>query len=622
MIMYSLCIVSLLIHQALAACPNFCSGHGNCGANNVCSCFSGWDGGAADCSLKSCPYGVAWADKAYALDSAHQQAECSNAGICDRTSGLCQCFQGFTGIACQRSTCPNNCNGRGLCTTIRDISVFEGVDYDSSVDSAGDGLGVEYTNWDKLSLTVCNCDYGYFGPDCSQVMCPKGDDPVTDNQDFRVILLTVDGPANFGGDLGFTFQGERTLLPIATMSDAACESLLEASDKFADVTCDYTAVSTSQHTFRITFNSWPLTPKENNLYTHNGNPAISEFTCDMTRIDVSGVTCTFTDVTTTNLVEYEYCSNRGICDFNTGECLCMDGFGGPGCEVNTFSYTAATNSLVGYQVNVNGESYTSSAFQINVAKSAAPDFNIIEGLSKGKQVFYARGDGELSALRLRITQTGATIVDGGLVVDDGGVTISNDGAYIYNEEVAGPVIKVVPTSTVYADNAVEISGSAVNPSNYYSIRSENSNVAKFTVRGDGYTQVHDKGLGVTGGATIDTGGMKVSGGVTIKTAGLYVTGGTTVADRGLTVSQGLSIYSDGLHVTGGATIKSGGLTVDVDGFLVSAGGGTIATGGFKVNNGGGTIESGGLKVTTGVSVQSGGLRVTGGATIHETGFVV
>jgi hypothetical protein len=31
-------------------CPNFCSGHGLCGPNNVCSCDDGWDGEAADCS--------------------------------------------------------------------------------------------------------------------------------------------------------------------------------------------------------------------------------------------------------------------------------------------------------------------------------------------------------------------------------------------------------------------------------------------------------------------------------------------------------------------------------------------------------------------------------------------
>jgi hypothetical protein len=50
-----------------------------------------------------CPSGPAWADKAYADDKAHTVAECSNAGICNRQTGSCQCFTGYTGAACQRS---------------------------------------------------------------------------------------------------------------------------------------------------------------------------------------------------------------------------------------------------------------------------------------------------------------------------------------------------------------------------------------------------------------------------------------------------------------------------------------------------------------------------------------
>lgn len=30
--------------------------------------------------------------------------------------------------------------------------------------------------------------------------------------------------------------------------------------------------------------------------------------------------------------EYDYCSNRGICDFNAGNCICFPGFGGVACN--------------------------------------------------------------------------------------------------------------------------------------------------------------------------------------------------------------------------------------------------------------------------------------------------
>ncbi|CAN0364558.1 unnamed protein product [Discosporangium mesarthrocarpum] len=43
-------------------CPNQCSGHGDCGADNVCACETGWDL-VADCALKSCPTGPSWGSK-------------------------------------------------------------------------------------------------------------------------------------------------------------------------------------------------------------------------------------------------------------------------------------------------------------------------------------------------------------------------------------------------------------------------------------------------------------------------------------------------------------------------------------------------------------------------------
>lgn len=56
--------------------------------------------------------------------------------------------------------------------SIQDASSFFGVDYDATVNgigSSGDGLGVgrNYNYWDKTSSSICVCDLGFFGPDCS-----------------------------------------------------------------------------------------------------------------------------------------------------------------------------------------------------------------------------------------------------------------------------------------------------------------------------------------------------------------------------------------------------------------------------------------------------------------------
>lgn len=66
---------------------------------------------APDCSARTCPSGRAWADVPLTSLAAHALSECSNRGTCDRATGECSCFAGFTGSACQRTSCPNDCSG-------------------------------------------------------------------------------------------------------------------------------------------------------------------------------------------------------------------------------------------------------------------------------------------------------------------------------------------------------------------------------------------------------------------------------------------------------------------------------------------------------------------------------
>jgi len=98
------------------------------------------------------------------VDNLHPWEECSNKGICDRKSGLCDCFTGYEGVACQRSMCPDNCNGRGICLPEKYLAVKAGHTYNLP--------------WDSMKEVGCYCDKGYRGSSCDESECPSGPDPL------------------------------------------------------------------------------------------------------------------------------------------------------------------------------------------------------------------------------------------------------------------------------------------------------------------------------------------------------------------------------------------------------------------------------------------------------------
>lgn len=136
--------------------------------------------------------------QAWAVDdpeSAHNYEECAGKGLCDYTTGLCECFDGYTGRACERSACPNDCSGHGTCRMIADLP-----NYSAGYDHAK--VGSEYA-WDEKAITACVCDGGYMGPDCSQRICPFGDDPMTvceqgDTEQIQVIKINIPTKSELG----------------------------------------------------------------------------------------------------------------------------------------------------------------------------------------------------------------------------------------------------------------------------------------------------------------------------------------------------------------------------------------------------------------------------------------
>ena len=120
-----LILLSMIVLLQANSCDNSCSGHGFCLDNGLCKCYDNWGIGlsynSGDCSERICPFESAWVDSPDRVGNHHKYIECSAKGICNRDTGECECFPGYEGKACSRTTCPNECSGHGQCVYINKL---------------------------------------------------------------------------------------------------------------------------------------------------------------------------------------------------------------------------------------------------------------------------------------------------------------------------------------------------------------------------------------------------------------------------------------------------------------------------------------------------------------------
>lgn len=175
-----------------------------------CKCFTGIDGEVEwtgpDCSLRVCPKDFAWVGSVVGSNDLHPWAECSNKGRCNRETGECECFEGYEGVACSRTVCPDDCNDRGTCWPEQHLALRAGREYDAP--------------WDALKHVGCVCDAGYRGVACELQECPSGPDPLggygsESGRDCsgRGVCDYVDGVCDcFKGFMGNMCQRQNTVM--------------------------------------------------------------------------------------------------------------------------------------------------------------------------------------------------------------------------------------------------------------------------------------------------------------------------------------------------------------------------------------------------------------------------
>ena len=309
-----------------SSCPGepACLGHGVCSGppNYRCECEQGRSG--PDCALIDCPMGKSWFSFPTADNTAHGLKECSDIGLCDRTSGQCECAEGFEGGACQYMTCANDCNGHGECVSMSTLAQNNLVNGVLTPFTYGTNPNDPLT-WDSDQIFGCLCSEGYHGNQCELRSCPFGDDPHTQHQKNEVQQLSC-SDSDDSGSFELTFRDQTANVQVTnTASDL--ESILNALSTIESVSVSYTdphiyvgAPSLEADSLHICRDAGQQVEIE--FLSPTGD--VPEIIVTNTHSDIDGILSITTLQTGTK--EFIECSGRGVCNTDTGLCKCQAGY--------------------------------------------------------------------------------------------------------------------------------------------------------------------------------------------------------------------------------------------------------------------------------------------------------
>lgn len=467
---------------------------------------------------------------------AHRDAECSNAGECDRVKGECTCNPGHTGAACERLSCPvplkGNvpCSGKGTCLSLQDLGKLHGIDGDPS--TRGDGIGPEYGGgpdngvWDELVTRGCMCDGGYASADCSTMLCPKGPNPFTLNQQQRAISFNVDlnGAAVASGQLQnvyLRFLGTESygldIGTLATLTPGGCAEWAATHPFVKSALCRVSVTNTDEYSLALRLEWDNVGTPHNNHFDHDGNPALAEFNCNARAVTSAAVTCSVTDI---NVL-------AGALSY------APNGDTGTAMTIEVVSDTTYPNT---YKVTVGAttfatQSMSATASTIGALVNARISWNTLWGHTAGAQ-WTIDGTGAVAppAMEEHATCGGIGTCDlfNGVCTCPTGVSgqaCSTNGGIPAEINDNSAVLGLDADSSTYVGSILELRAKRTANNVFDFITAvEGANQPIMTLSGNG--QLRTRTLAADQGASVATGGLFVGG------------GGATVASGGLTLKDG------------------------------------------------------------------------------------
>jgi len=350
-----------------AGCDNSCSGHGSCNIRSICTCYDNWGIGmshdSGDCSDRICPFEFAWVDTPDKKGKHHKYQECGAKGICNRGTGECECFPGFEGKSCGRSSCPNLCSGHGHCTNIQDMP-FQQMPADAGTTdfTQQDASTFDYYNWDAGMTRGCVCDPEYSDVDCSKRMCPYGTDvmDIRNNMDvsgqYQTQTINFESFTETAGDLdgktfALTFKSKLnetfTTIPIVMELTLAgfhgfVNDVQEALQGLPNGIIDKANVA-GTYDIALATASLNVSFVGNNVQGPQHLLSVRSIECGdgctplLTGLELKTTTSTVQSTTSESLSDYNSyeCGRRGKCDYTSGLCACHAGYTGNSCNTIT-----------------------------------------------------------------------------------------------------------------------------------------------------------------------------------------------------------------------------------------------------------------------------------------------